>query len=229
VTATEAFVGFPAAGLAFLRQLPTRDRAWFAANRPDYERTVLDPAKAFAADVGARLRLDISPAIVVQPRVNGAIAPINRDLRFSKDKTLYKDHLLFRWWEGGEKHAAPTLFVRLSAEQIGFATGVAFASPVRWRQQVAGARSGAVLAEAIETLRGRKPIEIAGDELKRPPSPWTTDHPRGGLLRHKTMFQVRWTEPTPPAITSAEFTEWCAERLQLCAAIHRWLVEHLAA
>ena len=85
----ESFAGFPADGLAFLRQLPTRDRSWFAANRPDYERTVLAPAKTFAADMGARLRCDISPAIVVEPSINGAIAPINRDLRFSADKIPY--------------------------------------------------------------------------------------------------------------------------------------------
>lgn len=224
---TAAFAGFPAAGLAFLRQLPTRDKAWFAANRPDYERTILDPAKAFAEAIGARLQGELSPAIVVEPRVNGAIAPINRDLRFSADKTLYKDHLLFRWWEGGDKQSSPTLFVRLAADQVGFATGVSFATPDRWRERVADVQTGPLLADAIETLRGNKPIAVVGADLKRPPAPWTADHPRSGLLLHKSAFQVRWSEPTPSAVTTADFADWCMARLLHCASIQRWLVAHL--
>ena len=34
-------------------------------------------------------------------------APINNDLRFSPDKSPYKDHLLLRFWEGADKTGKP--------------------------------------------------------------------------------------------------------------------------
>ena len=69
----------------------------------------------------------ISPRIVAIPRTNGSIGPINNDVRFAKNRSAYKDHLLFRFWElassGSDKKTAATLFVRLGSDSVGFATG----------------------------------------------------------------------------------------------------------
>ena len=159
------------------------------------------------------------------PRVNGSIAPLNRDVRFSADKTPYKDHLLFRWWEGSTKKTAPTLFVRLSADGIGFATGATFEVD-HWRMLIDDDKTGRPLSDAITAIGRMKPIDIAGAELKRVPAPYPADHPRGDLLRHK-WIQVRWPESMPESIESARFVDWCMSRLQLMADIHRWLVANL--
>ena len=91
---------------------------------------MLEPAKAFVTALGEELSKTISKDLVAEPRTNGSIAPINNDLRFApanspKARAPYKDHLLFRFWEGADKKIAPTLFVRLSAESVGFASGAA--------------------------------------------------------------------------------------------------------
>ena len=127
------FTGFSKEALDFIAELPSRDKEWLAANRKLYENAVMEPAKAFAAALGERLQRDISPAIVSQPKFNGSISPINRDVRFSPDKTPYKDHLMFRWWEGANKKLAPTLMVRMSSTGTGFAAGATFESLDRWR------------------------------------------------------------------------------------------------
>ncbi len=88
--------GFPAEGVALLESLPRRDAAWFEANQKAYRSTVLEPANAFVTAMGSLLAETISPDVVAEPRTNGSIAPINHDVRFSKDKALYKDHLLLR-------------------------------------------------------------------------------------------------------------------------------------
>lgn len=226
MTASGDFDGFPREGLEFLRELPTRDKAWFHANMASYASGVAEPAKAFASTLGELLQETISPAIVAQPKVNGSISPINRDLRFSADKTPYKDHVLFRWWEGPQKKSAPTLFVRLSGEDVGFASGAMFASVDRWRERVDAEATGAQLAGAIELLGGGKSLDVAGAELKRVPAPYAADHPRGDLLRHK-LLQVRWLELMPESVSSPAFADWCLVRLQDAADIHRWLVDNL--
>ena len=114
---SDGFDGFPKEGLAFLRKLGTRDKKWFDANRKTYDATVVAPTKAFVVAVGERLDRGIAPGIVAQPKANGSIAPINNDLRFSPDKSPYKDHLLLRFWQGKDKKTAPTLEIPIVASQ----------------------------------------------------------------------------------------------------------------
>lgn len=215
---------FPAEARDFLRELPTHDKAWFDANRAAYQALIAEPAKALVEAVATDLRNELSPAIVGVPRVNGSISPINRDIRFSADKTPYKDHLLFRWWEGDEKKTAPTLFVRLAADEVGFATGVMLPSLERWRELVDAEATGAPLASAIAALVADTGADVAGIEYKRVPKPYAADHPRANLLRCKWL-QVRWMEPLPEDGT--DLGPWCAQHLLRCADVHRWLVENL--
>ncbi|MDA0822334.1 MAG: DUF2461 family protein [Proteobacteria bacterium] len=184
------FSGFPAAGLKFLKQLPARDKAWFQANRKTYDEFVVGPSKAFVEILGEYLRESISSSIIAEPKANGSIAPINNDVRFSKDKSAYKDHLLFRFWEGADKKTSPTLFVRISATEIGFASGIAFTQIEHWRRVIDDDSSGKALAKSIKRLQKRRPVDVAGQDLKKVPAPYPADHPRGELLRHK-MFQIR--------------------------------------
>ena len=78
---------FPAGTLEFLADLgPHNSKFWFDANRQRYEAAYLDPAKAFVDAIGPRLR-ELVPGIATEARVNGSIFRVNRDTRFSKDKT----------------------------------------------------------------------------------------------------------------------------------------------
>lgn len=220
------FGGFPSEGIDFLGKLPGRDKVWFQKHRALYQEALVEPSKAFVVALGHRLQEEVSGGIVAQPRANGSIAPINNDVRFSKDKSAYKDHLLFRFWEGRDKKTAPTLFVRIDPQGIGFATGAAFASVERWRKAVAGDGTGAALTRSMAKLSKGRSVEVVGAELKRVPAPYPADHPRGDLLRHK-MLQIRWSEPAPKALGSARFVDWSLTRLRACQEVHAWLVEHL--
>jgi uncharacterized protein (DUF2461 family) len=127
-----------------------------------YEREVVVPSKAFVTDLGQVLVEQISPRIVSQPKANGAIAPINDDIRFARDKPPYKNHLLFRFWEGPDKKTAPTLFVRISEIDVGFASGRNFVSVGRWREPIDDESVGASLSGAIDALRRGHRLDLAG-------------------------------------------------------------------
>ncbi len=156
----------------------------------------------------------ISPCLVADPRVNGSIAPINRDLRFDPNGPRYKDHLLFRWWEdGGPKKTAPTLFDRLDPIRIGFASGITFSSTDRWRAAVGDATAARTLATLVHDMR----------HDARVPAPYPADHLAADLLRHKSMFQLRWTEPLPAAASTPALVEHYAARLTRFTDLHHWL------
>ncbi|MDH3704571.1 MAG: DUF2461 domain-containing protein [Acidimicrobiia bacterium] len=222
------FEGFSAEGLAMLADLPNHDKQWFGEHKPLYTTLLLEPAKAFAAAMTDGLRDDVSPGIEGQPKVNGSISPINNDLRFSPDKAPYKDHLMFKWWEGAQKKTAPTLWVRMSSTDVGLATGTVLTPDglERWRAAVDDETSGAVLASAVADLVGRCNAEVVGAELKRVPRPYDADHPRGDLLRHKWL-QIRWLRPLPEEVRTAAFVDWCSDQLTAATDVHRWLVDHL--
>lgn len=223
--AIEPFTGFPQTGLDFLAGLGDKDKAWFDENRTIYDTDVVGPAKAFVVELGELLADRISGGIEYQPKTNGSIAPINNDLRFKPDASPYKDHLMFKFWEGPDKSLAPMLWVRMSPlDGVGFASGIAINKPDRWREAID--EHGSAFAAELAALIATTKAEVAGQDLKRVPKPYAEDHPRGDLLRHKG-FQVRWVEKTPKSITTAKFADWCAGQLERTKPIHDWLVTHL--
>lgn len=222
------FHGFPQAGLDFLTELGSNDKAWFDAHRKQYDAEVVAPAKAFVVALGEELRASISDGIEAQPKTNGSIAPINNDLRFSPDASPYKDHLMFRFWEGPTKKTSAMLMVRLHpTDGIGFASGMNFASVDDWRVKVAADKTGKVLAAAIDQVVAATGADVVGQGLKKVPKPYDPGHVRGDLLRHKGL-QVRFIKETPKGITKPGFVPWCANHLARTADIHHWLVQHLA-
>lgn len=82
------FAGFTQAGPRFFRNLArNNNRTWFEANRPVYETAVREPLRALVEG------LDVALATIV-PEITGdpkrSLFRINRDIRFSKDKSPYK-------------------------------------------------------------------------------------------------------------------------------------------
>lgn len=219
------FTGFPQTGLDFLTTLGTKNKKWFDANRSTYDSEVVPNANAFVVELGEQLADRVSGGIEYAPKTNGSIAPINNDLRFNPDASPYKDHLMFKFWEGPDKKVAPMLWVRMSpADGVGFASGIAISKIDRWREAID--EHGEPFAADLAELVKKSKAEVAGEGLKKVPKPYDPDHPRGDLLRHKG-FQVRWIKKAPKSITTAKFADWCATELERTTAIHHWLVRHL--
>jgi uncharacterized protein (TIGR02453 family) len=75
---------------AFFRGLKrNNNKTWFEAHRVEYEREVRDPMRQLVEEMNARLAR-IAPEIGGDPK--RSVFRINRDIRFSKDKSPYKTH-----------------------------------------------------------------------------------------------------------------------------------------
>lgn len=216
--------GFTKKGLRLLGALPGYDKDRFAAEKDDYQRLLADPVKAFVDDLGPRLASGISPGIQWAAKTNGSISPINNDLRFNPDADPYKDHVLIRFWEGPNKRTAPTLWVRIGAKDVGFASGVAPSDVDVWRR-VIDSEAGAGIAAAVGALAEGTGADVVGEGLKRVPAGYPDDHPRADLLRFKWL-QVRWTAKVEA--TSADFVDGCAEELGRAGDLHRRLAGSFA-
>lgn len=109
--------------LQFYRDLAAHnDRDWFHANRERYEHQVKRPFELFVNALVVEMR-KVDPVLELEAK--DAIFRINRDVRFSKDKSPYKLHSSAVISRGGKKDTvSPGIYVELGPERIAVYGGV---------------------------------------------------------------------------------------------------------
>ena len=194
---------------AFLRDLEeNNDRVWFKANQHRYEEHVREPALEFIMDFERPLK-KISPNFVADARtVGGSLFRIQRDTRFSKDKTPYKTHtgVHFRHFMTREDVHAPGFYLHLEP-------GGCYAGVGLWRPSTENAcKIRSAIADDPGRWRrvahGKQFREIYGldgDSLKRPPKGFDPEHPL--LLDLKRKDFIAGTKLTQKVVTSSDFMD----------------------
>ena len=84
-------------------------RSWFHEHHAQYERFVQRPLKEFAAALTPAM-LSIDPQFIVEP-VGRTISRINRDTRFSHDKSLYREEMWCAFTRGKSETVHPPAMV----------------------------------------------------------------------------------------------------------------------
>jgi uncharacterized protein (TIGR02453 family) len=107
---------FTPAFFKFFDQLEKNNhKEWFDANRPTYEKEVKEPFKKFVTLILNELAKD-QPDILKD--ASKSIFRINRDIRFSKDKSPYKNHVGAVFSRSGTKDTRPGYYLHLGAKEI---------------------------------------------------------------------------------------------------------------
>ncbi len=214
-----SFDGFPAATLKFLKDLKANNsRTWFDSNRATYDSALKRPTKIFCEEMTVRLE-----ALTGHPH-DAKLYRINRDLRFSKDKTPYNAHLHISFVPQAEVPSPPAWSFGFDPQLLTIGVGLfAFdkAQLELFREQVAG-RSGAALEKKLAgiTSRGGR---IGGEpELKRVPSGFEPDHPRENLLRRKGL-NVWLDFDSPRRATDADLVDRCIAQCKVAKPLFDWL------
>jgi len=186
------FEGFPREGFKFLGELAANNtRDWFQDNKKTYEAHVKAPAAvlndalmhALAKECGCPMK--------------GKIFRINRDLRFSKDKTPYNTHVRMAFWPDSQtfanrKSQPPSFYLSLEADHIVLGAGImAFDKQelVRYRNAVAGS-NGEDLHQIADDLTANG-FALSEPDLARVPSGFAADHEMADFLRRKGL--AAWT------------------------------------
>lgn len=175
----------------FFRELRENNtREWFEANKKRYETQVREPLLQFISAFGLRLA-EISPHFVADARRSGgSLFRINRDIRFSKDKSPYKTHagVQFRHEIGKDAHA-PGFYLHLEPDGVFVGIGIWQPDPptlAKIRDTIAKypERWQAVLAdEPFNTAFTR-----GGEKLKTPPKGYDPTHPFIEDLKYKDFI-----------------------------------------
>ncbi len=164
------FQGFSPKTFDFLKGLKTHNtKVWFEEHRPEYEEFLLHPFENLVRDLTPHM-VELDPAFEILP-LKKMISRINRDIRFSKDKSPYRPNM----WLSFKRPTTdwkldPVYFFEILSEDT-YRYGMGFYSPskntmnaLRW-----------VIDEAPEEVRQfnilftpNSCFELTGTRYKRP-------------------------------------------------------------
>lgn len=184
---------FSQATFRFLDQLSrNNNREWFAIHKSEYEDQVRTPALNFIEAMRDELP-EISRHFIAVPRkVGGSLMRVQRDTRFSKDKTPYKTNIgiQFRHELGKDVHA-PGFYLHVHNNECFLGAGI-------WRPDAMSLgkirtfihENPNAWKKARDEKKFRACFEMAGDSLQRPPQGYRKDHPLLDDLKRKDFIAI---------------------------------------
>jgi uncharacterized protein (TIGR02453 family) len=205
------FAGFPVAALDFYDDLEVDNtRAYWEKHKDVYTESVKAPMAALCA----ALAPEFGEAKVFRPY---------RDVRFAKDKTPFKTH------QGAFVPAGPATgwYVEVSARGVRTGAGFYEASSPRLasiRAAIDDDRRGQELERLLTSLAADG-WDVAGERLKTTPRGYPADHPRIGLLRHKSMTVGR-SHGFEPVVHTPELLDVVRDDWRALRPFVEWVAEN---
>lgn len=175
--------------LEFFKELAKNNTtAWFNQNRQTYEKEVKKPFFFFVEEMISRIQ-KYEPEVQIKP--SDAIMRINKDIRFSKDKTPYNTHVAANISVYGKKDKSyPGFYFQLSPESIkifGGAYMVENTTLQNIRKYIAQNQKS-FSAAYNDTLFKEKFGEIQGEQNKRIPIDFLTVSEKEPLILNKQFY-----------------------------------------
>jgi len=220
---------FTTAALRFFRGLAKHnDKPWFEAHRAEYESEVREPMRALIVDMNDRFKR-FAPEIGGDPK--RGMFRINRDIRFSKDKSPYKTHAAC-WFS--HRSASSKVGSEANEGSAGFyfhlqPGGKSLVGAGLWmppRPQLNKLRDAiADDPKAFDRMARGLGKRYGGLEdesmLKRMPRGYAEDHPAAKWLRYQSFTSGRALKDSD--VTSAKLPALLARDFEGLLPLVRWL------
>ena len=220
-----SFNGFPPETLAFLNGIRAHnEKAWFDANRDLYETGLVAPAREFVDTIGPKLRA-IAPGVQYAAKVNGSLSRINRDIRFSKDKRPYKEHLGLWFWHGDKRQwDVPGFWFEVTPNHLELGVGIYMLHDEAldtFRQSIIHPRSGKALLAAVSALEAKGKYEIGGKTRKLMPRGFDTDPDRRDYLLYEGLYA--YIKFPPETASKPRLVDLCLKHYEAMWPVGKWL------
>lgn len=214
--------------LKFFKELAANNnKEWFDKNKPRYVKSVKEPFEAFVGHLIAKLKKseglgDMKPS--------ECIFRINRDIRFSKDKTPYKTRMSAIIGRGGRKDmVTPSLYFELGPENLSIYTGVYMAEKdviQAIREKIASnmkAFSKIIEAPDFKKVYGK----VQGDKAKILPAEFKEKAKEQEVLFNKQFYLMHTHDPA--IITKPALADYILEKYKVASAYNKFLESALKA
>ncbi len=178
--------------LDFLNSLKyNNNRDWFIKNKSRYIEAK-DNFESFVQEIINKI-IDFEP-IMKGLEVKSCVYRINRDIRFSNDKSPYKSHLGAFIVRGGKRNGDKFAGYYIHVEPAqSIIAGGAYMPPATWLSAIREKISEEP-EKFIKIINSKDFIKyfgkIDGEKLKTSPKGYSSDHPNIDLLRYKSYLVV---------------------------------------
>jgi len=182
------------------------DRLWFAENRPRYEKARENYALFVQAVIDEIVGFD---PILKGLEAKSCMFRINRDTRFSRDKSVYKINFGAFIVRGGKKNGDkfPGYYLHIEPG-ASFVAGGAYIPPSPWLGAIRDriSESGEELTAIINSREYTKYFSgLEGERLKIPPRGYSKEDPHIELIKMKSFLAER--QFTDDEVVASEFFE----------------------
>lgn len=201
------FAGFPREAFQFFKNLANNNnRDWFLANKSTYERSCRDPFQALT--------------VALDPPVGATrMTRMNRDIRFSKDKSPYRTHV---------STMIRDCYLMLSADGLYVGAGIYMPEPAvlnKLRAAIHEDKSGKQLAAIVASLRGKDYTVESHEIVGSVPRGYSAAHPRLDLLRMKDIHAGKTIEAAQ--LLSGKAVQAVEKVFAEVAPLKQWLIRHV--
>lgn len=220
-----SFQGFPGELLRFLEGLRKNNtKEWYQDHKKDYETYVKGPSEDFVVAMGEKLRA-IAPKVHAIPKVNQSLFRLNRDTRFSKDKSPYKTNLGIWFWEGDRKRMeCPGFYFHLDSKNLMLGVGLhIFPKELLgpYRDAVVDKKHGPALKKAVNRV-GKLGYSVVGKYYKRIPAGYDESHQNAQFLLYNGLAAMHQSKVSEDLL-SDRIVEYAFSHFKKMSPIHRWL------
>jgi uncharacterized protein (TIGR02453 family) len=206
--------GIPADAVAFFDELGRDNtKAWWQANADRWRASVRDPVERLLD----ALEDEFGPSKMFRP---------HRDVRFSPDKSPYKDH------QGALVTSAAGMGWYLQVSADGLMTGGGYYPTgrdqlPRLRAAIDAPASGTRLQRIVDDLVAAG-FEPRGSQVATRPRGVPADHPRLELMRYTSLVVVK-EHGEPPWLGTPAVVDRVREDWRTIRPFVEWLTEHVGA
>lgn len=194
-------------------------RDWYQEHKGAFTEYVLEPFQHLVAALSPTL-LEIDGGLITEPKVDRTISRVYRDTRFSRDKSIYRDHMWCVFMRDKKLyHGPPAFYFEISPELFRYGCGYYQASGEEMeamRQLIL--ENHTAFAAARKFFDRQDLYVMEGDSYKRPRYPDAPAELQTWLNRKSISFNHNSTDTA--LLYSEGLAETVAAHLRLLKPVY---------
>lgn len=220
---TEGFNNF------FKGLAPNNNKDWFHENKKTYEKEVKKAFAKFLTDLIQTIKERYDPELDLE--VKNATFRINRDIRFSKDKTPYKLHVSAIISNGGRKNMQiPGMYLQFSVGELWLGGGMY--RPGKENLQLIREHI-ARHPEKVRQLKEDKKFKeiygaIQGEQNKRIPKEFKEALTKEPLIANKQFYFMAQYEDDESILLQEDLMDWVLKHYEAGKAWNQFFIDAIS-
>lgn len=200
------------------------DRIWYQQNKETFIKYVLVPMQDLVENLAPVIE-EIDSQLICEPKIGRSISRVHRDTRFSKDKTVFRDHMWCSFMRDKKVYnGLPGFYFEISP--MGFSCGCGYyradtESMMAMRRLVVNRDK--TFIKAHNAVKKQNIFTIEGEKYKRSKFPNEKEEYKNWLDR-KTICLCHYSDDFD-LLFSDRLAEWLSEKFKSIEPVYHFFTK----